>query len=76
MRKHRDEYDSPLDALITLAKRLSVHENRYQMSSEDFFDKFSKGQLEDSIEFVEWSNDYQHYMTIKVDIESHLQNVA
>ena len=24
MRKHRDEYDSPLDALITLAKRLSV----------------------------------------------------
>ena len=48
MRKHRDEYDSPIDALITIAKRLSVNENRYHMSSEDFFDRFSKGQLEDS----------------------------
>ena len=76
MKKHRDEYDSPLDALITLAKRLSVNENRYHMSSEDFFDRYSKGQLQDSIEFIEWSNDYQNYMTIKFDIERHLQNVA
>ena len=76
MRKHRDEYDSPLDALITLAKRLSVYENRYHMPSEDFFDRFSKGHLEDSIDFIEWSNDYQHYMKVKSDIERHLQNVA
>jgi len=76
MKKHRDEYDSPLDALITLAKRLSLNENQYHMSSEDFFDRYSKGQLEDSIDFIEWSNDYQHYMTIKFDIERHLQNVA
>jgi len=64
MRKQRDEYDSPLDARITLAKRLSVNENRFQMSSEDFFDNFSKGLLEDPIDFVEWSNDYRHYMTV------------
>jgi hypothetical protein len=38
--------------------------------------RFSKGQLKDSIDFVERPNDYQHYMTIKFDIESHLQNVA
>jgi len=76
MRKQRDEYDSPLDALITLAKRLSVNENRYQMSSEDFFDRFSKGLLEDSIDFIEWSNDYQNYMAVRFDIERHLQNVA
>ena len=76
MRKQRDEYDSPLDALITLAKRLSVNENRYQMSSENFFDKFSKGLLEDSIDFIEWSNDYQNYMAVKFARERHLQNVA
>lgn len=33
--------------------------------SEDFFDRYSKVQLQDSIEFIEWSNDYQNYMTIK-----------
>ena len=62
--------------IIIDAHRMDINENRYHMSSEDFFDRFSKGQLEDSIDFVEWSNDYQHYMTIKFDIESHLQNVA
>jgi hypothetical protein len=76
VKKRRDEYDSPLDTLITLAKKMSVNESRYQMSSEDFFDKFSKGLLEDSIDFIEWSNDYQHYTAVKFDIERHLQNVA
>jgi len=32
------------------------------MSSEEFFDKYSKGKMNDDIEFVEWSNDYQHYL--------------
>jgi hypothetical protein len=32
------------------------------MSSEDFFDRFSKGQLEDSIDFVEWG----YFETIRI----------
>jgi len=76
MRKQRIEYDSPVDALVAIAKRLSVYEGRYQMASEEFFDEFSKGQLEDSVDFVEWSNDYQHYMAIRHEIEGHLQHVA
>ena len=46
------------------------------MASEEFFDKFSKGQSEDSEDFVEWANDYQHYMAIRREIESQLQHVA
>ncbi len=76
MRKHRIEYDSPVDALVAIAKRLSVYEGRYQMASEEFFDKFSKGQSEDSEDFVEWANDYQHYMAIRRDIEAQLQHVV
>lgn len=76
MRKQRIEYDSLLDALVAIAKRLSVYEGRYQMASEEFFDKFSKGQSEDSGDFVEWSNDYQHYMAIRREIEAQLQHVA
>ena len=76
MRKQINEYDSAVDALVALAKRLSIIEDRYQMSSEDFFDKFSKGHLEDSIDYVEWANDYQHYMAIKLELERHLQHVA
>lgn len=72
MRKQRSEYDSPVDALVAVAKRLSVYEDRYQISSEDFFDKFCKGQMEDSMDFIEWANDYQHYMAIRLEIERHL----
>lgn len=76
MRKERVEYDSPVDALVAITKRLSVYEGRYLMTSEEFFDKFAKGQSEDSEDFVEWANDYQHYVAIRREIEAHLQHVA
>ena len=76
MQKKTIEYDSSIDALVAVTKRLSSYEDRFHMTSEEFFDKFSKGQLEDDIQFVEWSNDYQHYMAIRLAIERHLQNVA
>jgi hypothetical protein len=76
MRKQKIEYDSPIDALVAIAKRLSVYETRYHMSSEEFFDRFTKGQSEDSEDFVEWANDYQHYMAIRRDIEAQLRNAV
>ena len=72
MRKQRIEYGSPVDALVAIAKRLSEFENRYKMASEDFFDNFCKGKTDDSADFISWSNDYQHYMAIRFDIERHI----
>ena len=65
MRKQRIEYNSPVDALVTIAKRLQSFEYCYKMTSEEFYNSFSKGQLDDSIDFTEWSNDYQHYLAIR-----------
>ena len=76
MHKQRSEYDSPVDTLVALAKRLSRNEERYRMASEKFFNKYSKGLLEDSAEFVEWANDYQHYIAIRLELERQLQNAA
>ncbi len=76
MRKQRNQYDSPIDALVAVLKRLSIFEDRYNLESEEFFDKFSKGHLEDSADFVEWSNDYQHYLAIRLEIERQIRNVA
>jgi len=58
MRKQKIEYDSPVDALIVITKRLSSYEDSYKITSEEFYDKFSKGEMEDSIDFTEWANDY------------------
>ncbi|QTA90821.1 antitoxin TumA [Desulfonema magnum] len=64
MQKRRIEYNSPVDALTAISKRLTGYDNKYSMDSEDFFDKYGKGLAEDTEDFVNWSNDYQHYMAI------------
>ncbi|MFC1886431.1 antitoxin TumA [Thermodesulfobacteriota bacterium] len=76
MRKHKIEYDSPVDALVAVTKRLSIYEGRYYMESEEFFDKFTKGQTEDSKEFVEWANDYQHYMALRQEVDTQLRHAG
>lgn len=76
MQKHTVIYDSPVDALVAVAKRLSTLEERYCMPSEDFFHKYSAGQMGDSIDFVEWSNSYMHFMSIRERIERKLRHAA
>ena len=76
MQKQIIKYNSPLDALIAVAKRLSKFEGKYGTASEDFFDRFSKGEMGDSVDFIEWANDYQHYLAIRFDLEKHIQNAA
>lgn len=53
MQKQKITYDSPLEAIVVIIKRLSILEERHRLSSEEFFDKYSKGLLDDSIDFVE-----------------------
>ena len=72
----RIEYSSPLDALIAVTKRLSLYENKYQWDSEDFFDRYSKGILADEADFIEWSNDYRHYLALRLELDNSLAHVA
>jgi hypothetical protein len=76
MKKSIISYDSIIDALVAVSKRLSSYEERYHMSSEDFYYKFKKGQISDEIDYIEWSNDYQHYLAIRHELEKQLENVA
>lgn len=73
MRKHRTEYDSSVDALVAVSKRLSIYEGKNKMESEEFFDRFAKGMTEDSEEFVEWANDYQHYLALRQEVDTRLR---
>jgi hypothetical protein len=76
MQKQTIVYDSPLDALVSVTKRLSLLEERYRMSSEDFFHRYSTGKMSDSVDFLEWSNAYEHYMAIREKIEKGLRHAA
>lgn len=76
MSKQIIEYRSPLDALVALAKQLSIYELQYQMESEEFFTKYRQGETSDDEVFVEWANNYQHYLALHQDLENKLKNVA
>ena len=68
MKKITIQFDSQLDALVALAKRLAKFENRFNLASENFFDRFTKGYIEDSEEYTEWANDYRHYLSIRREL--------
>jgi len=76
MRKVRIEYDSRVDALVAVSKRLSVYEGRNKMESEEFFDRYVKGQVADLEEFVEWANDYQHYLALRHEVEARIRHAG
>lgn len=76
MFKQTIQYTSPLDALIAVTKRLNSFENQHRMDSEEFFDKYTRGQMPDDSVFVEWANDYRHYLYLHQELEKRLQNVA
>lgn len=65
MRKQTIQYTSPLDALIAVAKRLSKRELQHGMESEDFFSQYMQGEMPDDAVFVEWANDYRHYLALQ-----------
>jgi len=75
MRKQIVEYTTELDALIALVKTLKTYENRYQMESEEFFEQYSEGLLSDDEDFVEWSGNYQHFLAIRQELNTQLQNL-
>ena len=76
MRKQRDIYTSPLDALVSVSKQLSLYENQLGMDSETFFDRYQKGLVGDEAESVEWANAYQHYVALHQQLESQLRVAA
>ncbi|MGQ9873160.1 antitoxin TumA [Leptodesmis sp.] len=76
MRKQTIHYTSPLDALIAVAKRLSLYETQQNMDSEEFFTQYTQGLLSDEAHFIEWANDYRHYLALRQELEQRLKHVA
>lgn len=72
----RTIYHSAIDALSALSRSLVLYEQKYQMSSDEFYANYLEGKLEDSKDFVEWAGDYQHYIALKHNLEEKLKVTA
>ncbi len=72
----RTTYKSDIDALDALLRLLAAYEQKYRMSSDEFFANYLAGRMDDSKDFVEWAGDYQHYISLKQELEQKLKTVA
>ncbi len=55
------EKGKTIEEVNALKNELSRFESAYQMSSQDFFERFEKGDLGDKEDYFEWSAMYQMY---------------
>jgi hypothetical protein len=76
MKKQVVEFDSSLDALLTIVRRLSHYEAETGMDSEVFFDRYGKGEIGDEARFVDWANDYRHYLALRSELDKKLHEAA
>ncbi|MCF7988804.1 MAG: hypothetical protein K9M02_00020 [Thiohalocapsa sp.] len=70
------QYESPIDALIAVAKRLSRYEAEAGMDSEQFFARYRNGEMGDDARAVEWANDYRHFLALREDLSKRLHEAA
>ena len=76
MRKQVVQFDSPLDALLAIAKRLSRLEAEVGMDSEEFYARYTQGQMGDDARFIDWANDYRHYVALRNAFDKKLHEAA
>jgi hypothetical protein len=76
MRKQSIHYDSPVDALVAVAKRLARHEAEAGMESEEFFARYTRGEAGDDVSAIDWANDYRHFLALRADLDARLHEAA
>lgn len=75
METQRTVYTTALEALLALTRSLTLFEQRYGISSEQFYAQYQAGALGDGRDMVEWAGDFQHYQELKTQLESRLETV-
>lgn len=62
------ELQKPSDSeqIGDLKHRLKQFEEKYQMPSQQFYERFQAGELADSIDFFEWNTYYEMLKSIEV----------
>jgi hypothetical protein len=51
--------------LKELRARLNPYEKKFGLKSADFYDRFRRGEIDDTKETVDWYLDYQFYLPAK-----------
>ncbi len=73
----RDEDNiSPVDALLETQADLSVFEQRYNMTSREFYARFKCGELGDASDYILWAGLYEAFSLLKQRVENAVMDVT
>ena len=61
---------TPVDDLIELTRELVQMELKYKMPSDEFYKKFQKGEMGDSMEIMEWASSFEMHKSLQQGLES------
>ena len=50
---------NPLDDLLALGRQLLSYEQRYDMTSDEFYSRYKRGEMGDDMDFVRWAGRYR-----------------
>jgi len=70
------EKSNPVNDLLELAEELRGYEQKYGMTSEEFFSRFQRGELGDAMDFIDWAGAYDLFLDRKARVEAALMQVA
>jgi hypothetical protein len=70
------ESTSPVDALIATTRRLKEYEQKYSMTTEEFYARFMSGELGDAKDFIGWAGMFEAFTRLKRRLEVALMSVA
>ncbi len=55
---------------------LTDHRESPDHNPKDFYNEYNQGTLSDDIIFIEWANDYRHYLALRQELEQILNHAA
>jgi hypothetical protein len=75
LREASENYD-PLEELLALERELFAFEQKYGLSSEEFYSRFMQGAMGDDMEVIEWAGTYELFLHLKAAISESLKLVV
>jgi len=73
--RERDEQYDPVEELLSLERELIHFEEKYNIPSSEFCQKYQQGEMGDAVEFVRWAGRYRLYLNLKEAISKSLKMV-
>jgi hypothetical protein len=64
---------TPMDDFVELTRELALLEQKYGMSSCEFYERYQRGEMGDGMEIMHWASTYEIYREMKEELENALR---